>query len=150
MQGNTWVYIFLQFLQLNVWFYLSLFRPLVQQESKLITKLSLLCETSHSVWAKLLQLLKLQPARLLCPRDSPGKAIHSSILVWRILDRRAWQATIHRITKSRKWLRQLSSHTSTAWLVLQSKDNFVISFDPCWTKDLKKWKVKPYIQLKKM
>ena len=41
MQRNAWVYIFLQFLQLNVWFYLSLFRSLVQESSKLIMKLSL-------------------------------------------------------------------------------------------------------------
>ena len=28
-----------------------------------------------------------------------GKATHSSILAWQIPERRAWQATIHRVTK---------------------------------------------------
>ena len=36
-----------------------------------------------------------------------GIATHSSILAWRILmDREAWQATVHRFTKSRTQLKQ--------------------------------------------
>ena len=38
-----------------------------------------------------------------------GMATHSSILAWRIpMDRGASQATVHRVTKSWSWLRQLS------------------------------------------
>ena len=34
-----------------------------------------------------------------------GMTTHSSILAWRIpLDRGAWQATVHRVAKSRTWL----------------------------------------------
>ena len=49
-------------------------------------------------------------------RDDPlekGMATHSSILVWRIpMDRGAWQATVQRVAKSQKWLKQVSMH---AW-----------------------------------
>ena len=35
-----------------------------------------------------------------------GRAIHSSILAWRIpMDRGAWQATVHRVTKSQTQLK---------------------------------------------
>ena len=41
-----------------------------------------------------------------------GKAIHSSILAWRIpMDRGAWGATVHRVAQSRTQLKQLSMHT---------------------------------------
>ena len=40
-----------------------------------------------------------------------GMTTHSSILVWRIpMDRGAWRATVHRVTKSRT---QLSDQTTT-------------------------------------
>ena len=40
-----------------------------------------------------------------------GHAIHSSILAWRIpMDRGAWQATVHGVTKSWTRLKQLSTH----------------------------------------
>ena len=43
-------------------------------------------------------------------REDPleeGMSIHSSVLAWRILmDREAWQATVHRFTKSRTQLKQ--------------------------------------------
>ena len=29
-----------------------------------------------------------------------GKATHSSILAWEIMDRGAWQATVHRVAKA--------------------------------------------------
>ena len=36
-----------------------------------------------------------------------GTATHSSILAWRIpMDKGAWQATVHGVTKSRTWLRE--------------------------------------------
>ena len=38
-----------------------------------------------------------------------GMATHPSILAWRIpMDRGAWQATVHRVTKSQTRLKQLS------------------------------------------
>ena len=41
-----------------------------------------------------------------------GMATHSSILAWRIpMDRGPWQAAVHRVTKSRTQLKQLSTHT---------------------------------------
>ena len=40
-----------------------------------------------------------------------GMATHSSILAWSIpMDRGAWQATIHRVSKSRTWPKQLNTH----------------------------------------
>ena len=39
-------------------------------------------------------------------------ATHSSILTWRIpMDSRAWQAIVHRVTKSQAPLKHLSTHT---------------------------------------
>ena len=41
-----------------------------------------------------------------------GMATHSSILAWRIpMDRGAWRATVHRVTKSHTWWKWLSMHT---------------------------------------
>ena len=38
-------------------------------------------------------------------------ATHSSILAWRIpVDIEAWQATVHKVAKSRTRLKQLSTH----------------------------------------
>ena len=38
-----------------------------------------------------------------------GMATHSSILAWRIpMERGAWQATVHRVTKSWKQLKRLT------------------------------------------
>ena len=34
------------------------------------------------------------------------------------MDRRAWRATVHRVAKSRTWLKQLSSHTHMHWQLL--------------------------------
>ena len=40
-----------------------------------------------------------------------GTATHSSILAWRIfMDRGAWQATVHRVTKNQTRLKRLSMH----------------------------------------
>ena len=40
-----------------------------------------------------------------------GMATHSSILAWRIpMDRGAWGATVHRVTKSQTQLKRLSMH----------------------------------------
>ena len=39
-----------------------------------------------------------------------GMETYSSILVWRVpMDRGAWQATVHSVTKSQTWLKQLST-----------------------------------------
>ena len=43
-----------------------------------------------------------------------GMATHSCILAWRILDRGAWWATVHRVAQSWTQLKQLSTH---AWFV---------------------------------
>ena len=38
-------------------------------------------------------------------------ATHSNILVWRIpMDRGAWWATVHKVTKSQTQLKRLSTH----------------------------------------
>ena len=40
-----------------------------------------------------------------------GMAMHPSILAWRILmDRGAWWATVHRVSKSQTQLKRLSMH----------------------------------------
>ena len=41
-----------------------------------------------------------------------GMATYPSILAWRIpVDGRTWRAIVHRVTKSRTWLKWLSMHT---------------------------------------
>ena len=46
-----------------------------------------------------------------------GMATHSSVLAWRIpMDRGARWATIHGVTKSRTWLKPLSTHTGKEYL----------------------------------
>ena len=43
-----------------------------------------------------------------------GMATHSSILAWRIpMDRGAWRATVHKVTKSQTRLKRLITHTHT-------------------------------------
>ena len=37
-------------------------------------------------------------------------ATHSSIFAWRIMDRGAWQATVHKVAKSWTQIKQLSTH----------------------------------------
>ena len=37
-------------------------------------------------------------------------ATHASILAWRIMDRGAWQATVHKVAKSWTQIKQLSTH----------------------------------------
>ena len=39
-----------------------------------------------------------------------GMATHSSILAWNPMDRRAWQATVHGVTKSRTRLSNFNFH----------------------------------------
>ena len=44
-----------------------------------------------------------------------GLATHSSILAWRIpMDRGAWRATVHGVTKSQTQLERLRQHSSTS------------------------------------
>ena len=46
-----------------------------------------------------------------------GMATLSSILAWRIpMDREAWQAMVHRVSKSQTRLKQLSTH-ERAWVI---------------------------------
>ena len=47
-------------------------------------------------------------------------ATHSGILAWRIpMNRRAWRAIVHRVTKSRTRLKRLSMHARTVWMNLK-------------------------------
>ena len=39
-----------------------------------------------------------------------GMATHSSILAGKFMDRGAWRATVHRVTKSQTQLKRLSMH----------------------------------------
>ena len=49
-----------------------------------------------------------------------GMATHCSVFAWRILmDRGAWQATVHRVTKSRTRLKRLSTYSEIERLHLQ-------------------------------
>ena len=46
-------------------------------------------------------------------------ATHSSILTWRIpMERVSWWATVHRFTKSRTQLKQLSTHTHKLLIII--------------------------------
>ena len=46
-----------------------------------------------------------------------GMATHSRILAWRIpMDRGAWQAIVHGVTKSQTWL--TNTHTAYPWAFL--------------------------------
>ena len=45
-----------------------------------------------------------------------GMATNSSILAWRIpMDKGAWQAIVHRVSKSWTWLKQLNTHTHRSY-----------------------------------
>ena len=59
-------------------------------------------------------------------------ATHSSILAWRtLMDRGAWQATVHGVTKCQTRLTRLSGHTHTCvrgvtqWHTVDSQDSFI-------------------------
>ena len=55
---------------------------------------------------------------------SPGgeQGTQSSILAWRIrMDRGAWWATVHGVTKSQTGLKQLSMHTCKDYAFLECK-----------------------------
>ena len=55
-----------------------------------------------------------------------GMETHSSILAWRIpMDRGAWRATVHRVTKSWTRLKRLSSSSSSHTKVLKYFTNLV-------------------------
>ena len=50
-----------------------------------------------------------------------GKATHSSILAWRIpMDRGAWRATVHGVTKSWTQLKQLSMQAQITLVIRKS------------------------------
>ena len=60
-----------------------------------------------------------------------GLATHSSIIAWRIpMDRGAWRATVHRVTKSQTQLRiaqhKLRYSRSTIFNINESKDRFIL------------------------
>ena len=71
-------------------------------------------------------------------------ATHSSILAWRIsMDRRAWQATVHGITKSRTWLsmhepqqRLLQSTSFQFWWSLIYLSLFLMNFLVLYVRNL--------------
>ena len=80
------------------------------------------CPLQYS-WASLMaQMVKNPPAmqetwvRSLGWEDplEEGMATHSSILAWRTpMDRGAWQAMVHRVTKSRTQLSDSAQHSTT-------------------------------------
>ena len=54
-----------------------------------------------------------------------GHGTHSSILAWRIpMDRGAWWATVHKVTKSQTRLKLLSTHTHDKSKCLLQKNHF--------------------------
>ena len=61
-----------------------------------------------------------------------GMATHSSVLAWRIsMDREAWMAAVHRVTKSQTWLMQLSMYACTPALWLEAHQaNHTYSLKP--------------------
>ena len=62
-------------------------------------------------------------------------ATHSSILAWRIpMNRRAWQATVHRVAKSRPWLKQLSTHVHREIRYIRKTEQVVLC--PCLTSEI--------------
>jgi len=81
------------------------------------------CVCIFFIWASLVaQKVKNPPAMRQIwvqslGREDPleeGMATHSSILVWRIpMDRGAWWATVHGVTKRQTQLKQLSMHACT-------------------------------------
>ena len=84
-------------------------------------------------------------------------ATHFSILAWRIpMEKGAWRATVHRVTKSQTWLKWLSTHTHTyilgfpQWLsgkrlCLQCWRHRRRRLDPCVgkTPQRRKWQPTP-------
>ena len=47
------------------------------------------------------------------PREGHGNSLQCSYLLENPVDKGAWQATVHRVTKSQTQLKQLSTHTHT-------------------------------------
>ena len=58
-----------------------------------------------------------------------GIVTHSSILAWRVpMDRRAWWATVHRVTNSRTLLKWLSTHSHSLAYTLLFDENVYACF----------------------
>ena len=76
-----------------------------------------------------------------------GMATHSSILAWRIpLDRGAWRATVHGITKSQT---QLSDFHSLTYALLWGKsqyDIYIINEDQTQKNDFLSIKMENFMQ----
>ena len=51
------------------------------------------------------------------------------------MDRRAWWVTVHRVSKSWRWLKQLSTHTCLSWQKNQSKVYRSPHLPGSWTLD---------------
>ena len=69
--------------------------------------------------------LGLIPGLGRCAGEGNGVATHSSLLAWRIpVDRGAWQATVHEITKNRTWLSYYWQHNTFAMKYWQYKHVF--------------------------
>ena len=61
-----------------------------------------------------------------------GMATHSSILAWKNpTDKGAWQAMVHRVTKSQPRLKQLSTHTFSSKLLSSPGCHTTLSSIPC-------------------
>ena len=59
-----------------------------------------------------------------------GTATHSSILAWRIpMDKGAWRATVHRVSKSRTWLKWLGTHLHNIFEITKFRNEGLISFN---------------------
>ena len=70
-------------------------------------------------WTRLSDWTEVNPGLGRYPEE--GMATHYSILAWRIpMGRWAWQATVHRVTKSCTWLKRLSTPApSNAHILLE-------------------------------
>ena len=56
-----------------------------------------------------------------------GMATHSSIPAWRIpMDRGAWWATVHGVTKSQTQLSDQAQHSTHGWFILYSRNQYNI------------------------
>ena len=60
------------------------------------------------------------------PRGGHGNPLQYSCLE-NPMDRGTWQATVHRVTKSRTWLKQLSTHAQVTRKVESSKTTRILS-----------------------
>ena len=77
------------------------------------------------------------PGSTRSPGGGHGNPLQYSYLE-KPMDRGAWQATVHRVTKSRTWLKGLNTHTSLGWAGWQLLAEAPEKSAMCWASPVTK------------